>query len=75
MKHLTLKNVMVYDYFRKKLELNYSSVKTVYASNKDDIEARFQIKSYNSFRIHVKKGIDYERQYGNSKIKEIVEGL
>lgn len=75
MKHLTLKNVMVYDYFRKKLELNYASIKTIYVDNKDDIEARFQIRSYNSFRLHVNKGIDYERKYGNSEIKKIVEGL
>jgi hypothetical protein len=70
---------MVYDYFRKKLDsdgqLGVNNIKAIYQKYSGDIEARFQIRSYNSFRLHVNKGIDYERQYGNSEIKKIVEGL
>jgi hypothetical protein len=65
---LTLKNIMVFDYLRRKLEAKggNSSVKAVFVENKDEIKALFQISTYNSFNRHCTKVMAWEAVNGLS---------
>lgn len=63
---LTIKNAMVYDYFRKKIDASASkTVKAVYLANKDEIAREFGINGYQQFNFHVRKAMDWETSTGN----------
>ena len=61
---LTLKNQLVYDYFRKHLDDDMNDVKTVFMANRSEINRRFGINNYATFNQHVKKCRDWEAETG-----------
>jgi len=62
----TLKNIMVYDFMRKKAEgLSNPSVKAVYTANKDEIAQRFEINGYQTFNWHVRRVLDWQNKTGD----------
>lgn len=65
MAKLTLKNQLVYDYFRKHLTDETSDVKAVFNANRDEIRRRFSIGTYAMFNQHVRKCREWEAETGN----------
>ena len=62
---LTIKNAMVYDYMRKKIDtVPQTSVKAVYLANKDEIAREFGINGYQQFNFHIRKCLDWETSTG-----------
>ena len=54
---LTLKNIMVFDYVRRK---GGGNVKKIFTENQAEIKKLFNIKTYNSFNRHITKVIKFE---------------
>lgn len=61
---LTLKNQLVYDYFRKHLHDEQADVKGVFTANKVEINRRFSINTYATFNQHIKRCRDWEAETG-----------
>lgn len=62
----TLKNIMVYDFMRKKAEAyGNNNVKAIYNANSVEIAQRFGINGYQTFNWHVRRVIDWKMQTGN----------
>lgn len=61
---LTLKNQLVYDYFRNHVVDDSSDVKAVFTANQSEINRRFGINNYATFNQHVKKCREYEAETG-----------
>ena len=62
---LTLKNQLVYDYFRKHLTDENSDVKVVFNATKTELARRFGIATYATFNMHVRKCREWENETGN----------
>lgn len=62
---LTLKNQLVYDFFRKKLDGYTNDVKAVFMANKDELARRYSINTYATFNMHVRKCREWEAETGN----------
>lgn len=61
----TLKNAMVYDFMRTHLDDDMHDVKTVFMANQTEIARRFNITTYATFNMHVRKCREWENQTGN----------
>lgn len=63
---LTLKNTMVYDFMRRSIPSNHLniSVKDVYRKNQAEIAEKFNINTYATFNMHVRKCMEWERATG-----------
>lgn len=62
---LTLKNQLVYDFFRKHLDEDMSDVKSVFQNNSDELARRYGITTYATFNMHVRKCREWESETGN----------
>jgi hypothetical protein len=62
---LTLKNQLVYDFFRKHLDDDMGDVKTVFMANKTELARRYSINTYATFNMHVRKCREWEAETGN----------
>lgn len=61
----TLKNIMVYDFMRRKAEgTSNSSVKAIYNAHADEIAQRFGINGYQTFNWHVRRVLDWQASTG-----------
>lgn len=65
MSKLTLKNQLVYDFFRKHLDDDMHDVKTVFTANKTELARRYGITTYQTFNMHVRKCREWEAKTGN----------
>lgn len=59
MSKITLKNQLVYQFFKENVD-GKTDVKEVYNAHADEIAERFQINNYATFNMHVRKCRDYE---------------
>lgn len=66
MSKLTLKNCLVYDYFRNHIPANHLniSVKNVFQKHEAEIGDEFGINNYATFNMHVRKCLDWEQKNG-----------
>jgi len=62
---LTLKNQLVYDFFRKHLDEDMHDVKTVFMANRTELARRYGITTYATFNMHVRKCRNWESETGN----------
>ena len=62
---LTLKNQLVYDFFRKHVTDSTPDVKAVFNSTSSELSRRFGITTYATFNMHVRKCREWEAETGN----------
>lgn len=65
MSKLTLKNQLVYDFFRKHVTDETPDVKAVFNATKTELARRFSITTYATFNMHVRKCREWENETGN----------
>jgi len=75
MSKLTLKNVLVYNYFKDNAQDDEAFVKTFYTRNADEIKRRFGISNYAGFNFHVRKSLDHQSEIHKLDSKENIGGL
>lgn len=65
MSKLTVKNAQVYQFFKGHLDDDMNSVKEVFMANQSELARRFNITTYATFNMHVRKCRDWEAK-GNT---------